>query len=93
MISFFAGSLVLMKGFEQLVKLGPTVPLAIKLAVCLGFFLPACQVINKHSLFQDKKQHQLLKDLHLNAGQVLTALVTLVFWGFLSLLFFGSGRP
>lgn len=90
MISFLAGALTLIKGFERLVQSGLSMPIMIKLAICFALFLPACYVVNKYSYFRDSVQHQQLMSLKLSFSQVLISLATLILLVFVRIALFGT---
>lgn len=90
MISFFVSAMTLLKGFERLIQVGLTGTIAIKLAICLAIFLPACFAINKHGYFQDKAQFKQLSSLKLSVGQIFISLGVLILLVFLRIALFGT---
>lgn len=90
MTSFFTGAMVLLKAFSYAIEQGLTLPVTIKVGICLSLFSICCFWINKRNYFNDKVQQKRLVSLHLSFIQTILAIAVLLFWVFLRLTFFGS---
>lgn len=90
MTSFFVGAISLVKAFSFALERGLTLPVVIKVGICLLLFSLCCFFINKKNYFYDKVQQKHLVSLHLTFIQAMSAIAVLLFWVFLRLAFFGS---
>ena len=89
MTSFFVGASTLFKAFSYAIERGLTLPVVIKVGICLSLFSICCVWLNKKNYFYDKLQQSHLMSLHLSFLQTVLAIATLLFWVFLRLAFFG----
>jgi hypothetical protein len=90
MTSFFVCASTLIKAFSYAIERGLTLPVIIKVGICLSLFSICCIWINKRNYFYDKVQQKHLVSLHLSFLQTILTLAVLLFWVFLRLAFFGS---
>ena len=90
MTSFFVGANTLLRAFYSAVEQGLTLPVIVKVGICLSIFSVCCFFINKKSYFSDELQRKHLMSLHLSFLQIVCAIGVLLFWVFLKLALFGS---
>jgi hypothetical protein len=88
--SFFVGASTLIKAFSYAIEQELTLPVIIKVGICLLLFSICCVWLNKKNYFYDKLQQSHLMSLRLSFLQGVLAIATLLFWVFLRLVFFGS---